>query len=412
MFAVPTDWGVPSTALDFSSVVGGGPVKPSPTAASQDMSKKKKPNKKKEHVSTGKSHIAMTPSRSTNGAAQQAKQQASVEHVDGTGTGGDAGLAGQDRIGRKGKKKKNKRAKKKRGGSEATAPAAAAAAPAEATAPPAAASRVQTKAKKMKPNVKPASRLDVKEAAVEVETEVAGEVGPDENRKRRRVDKQQQQQADPPATPSTAATSVLGASSSAPSAAAAAAVAGSSSKKEAEKKKKKKMGKKKQLLLQQQIAVASAAPRITPSSSFVKDLPPYDHGGGGSSKKKGGGGPRSAAARRLEGARFRMLNETLYTTTGESAFERFSADPSLFAVYHSGFNEQVQKWSVKLQHRSTYPNALEVPGWAPRPPRLENAEEEDGSKKKGGAPKGVRCINALSRRGAPLFYADVCLQIR
>jgi len=35
---------------------------------------------------------------------------------------------------------------------------------------------------------------------------------------------------------------------------------------------------------------------------------------------------------KLESGRFRSLNESLYTTTGEEAFEMFSSDPELFEV--------------------------------------------------------------------------------
>lgn len=39
--------------------------------------------------------------------------------------------------------------------------------------------------------------------------------------------------------------------------------------------------------------------------------------------------------KKLEGARFRALNEKLYTTTGAEAFDEFSSDPSLFDVVSS-----------------------------------------------------------------------------
>lgn len=50
--------------------------------------------------------------------------------------------------------------------------------------------------------------------------------------------------------------------------------------------------------------------------------------------------------RKLEGAKFRMLNEQLYTSRGEEAFASFQAEPELFTVYHTGFREQVEKWPV------------------------------------------------------------------
>ena len=48
--------------------------------------------------------------------------------------------------------------------------------------------------------------------------------------------------------------------------------------------------------------------------------------------------------RKLDGGKFRMLNEQLYTTTGDESFETFQSDPELFDVYHQGFREMSDKW--------------------------------------------------------------------
>lgn len=48
--------------------------------------------------------------------------------------------------------------------------------------------------------------------------------------------------------------------------------------------------------------------------------------------------------RKIDGGKFRMLNEQLYTTTGDSAFSTFQSDPELFDVYHQGFREMADKW--------------------------------------------------------------------
>jgi ribosomal RNA-processing protein 8 len=45
---------------------------------------------------------------------------------------------------------------------------------------------------------------------------------------------------------------------------------------------------------------------------------------------------------KLTSARFRHLNQTLYTTTSSSALELFTASPDLFAEYHAGFSQQVR----------------------------------------------------------------------
>ncbi|KAL6634044.1 hypothetical protein ACP70R_026715 [Stipagrostis hirtigluma subsp. patula] len=47
---------------------------------------------------------------------------------------------------------------------------------------------------------------------------------------------------------------------------------------------------------------------------------------------------------RLSGGHFRMLNEKLYTCSGEDAFDYFKDDPSLFDVYHAGYQEQMSHW--------------------------------------------------------------------
>ncbi|KAK4477365.1 hypothetical protein RD792_016586 [Penstemon davidsonii] len=47
---------------------------------------------------------------------------------------------------------------------------------------------------------------------------------------------------------------------------------------------------------------------------------------------------------RLSGGFFRMLNEKLYTCTGDEALNYFKEDPSLFNVYHSGYQEQMSHW--------------------------------------------------------------------
>jgi len=46
----------------------------------------------------------------------------------------------------------------------------------------------------------------------------------------------------------------------------------------------------------------------------------------------------------LSAARFRHLNEQLYTSTGDEAYELMHSDPDGFQVYHEGFQRQVKKW--------------------------------------------------------------------
>ncbi|KAF8437365.1 methyltransferase-domain-containing protein [Terfezia claveryi] len=47
---------------------------------------------------------------------------------------------------------------------------------------------------------------------------------------------------------------------------------------------------------------------------------------------------------KLTGARFRHLNEALYTAPSATSFELFRSQPSMFHDYHVGFRQQVQSW--------------------------------------------------------------------
>ncbi|XP_029963480.1 ribosomal RNA-processing protein 8 [Salarias fasciatus] len=53
---------------------------------------------------------------------------------------------------------------------------------------------------------------------------------------------------------------------------------------------------------------------------------------------------RSRMEQRLESARFRYINEVLYSTTSGEARRMFSQDPQAFWVYHKGYTAQVQRW--------------------------------------------------------------------
>ncbi|XP_062370973.1 ribosomal RNA-processing protein 8 [Cinclus cinclus] len=66
--------------------------------------------------------------------------------------------------------------------------------------------------------------------------------------------------------------------------------------------------------------------------------------------------PRSAALRarmeeRLLGARFRYLNQQLYTGSSRDAARLFRADPAAFHLYHRGFERQVRRWPERPVQR-------------------------------------------------------------
>ncbi|XP_013790422.1 ribosomal RNA-processing protein 8-like [Limulus polyphemus] len=55
---------------------------------------------------------------------------------------------------------------------------------------------------------------------------------------------------------------------------------------------------------------------------------------------------REKALNRLNAARFRYLNEKLYTSTSKEALQMFHNDPASFKVYHEGYKLQVSKWPI------------------------------------------------------------------
>lgn len=48
--------------------------------------------------------------------------------------------------------------------------------------------------------------------------------------------------------------------------------------------------------------------------------------------------------KKLEGARFRTINESLYTTNGHESFVEFQKNPTMFALYHQGFRSLCCIW--------------------------------------------------------------------
>ena len=53
---------------------------------------------------------------------------------------------------------------------------------------------------------------------------------------------------------------------------------------------------------------------------------------------------QAAFKRKLDGARFRQINEMLYSTRSGQSFAKFQGDPKLFDIYHEGFREQTRAW--------------------------------------------------------------------
>ncbi|PGH35927.1 ribosomal RNA-processing protein 8 [[Emmonsia] crescens] len=75
---------------------------------------------------------------------------------------------------------------------------------------------------------------------------------------------------------------------------------------------------------------------------------------------------------KLLSARFRHLNQTLYTTPSSQAMELFTSSPELFAEYHAGFTRQVQE-SWPSNPVDGYISAVKTRG-AVRPPNQRGGQ--------------------------------------
>ncbi|XP_023739286.1 ribosomal RNA-processing protein 8 [Lactuca sativa] len=68
---------------------------------------------------------------------------------------------------------------------------------------------------------------------------------------------------------------------------------------------------------------------------------------------------------KLAGGHFRMINEKLYTCSGDEALNYFKEDPSLFNMYHTGYQEQMSRWpeqpvNIIMKWLKDHPSSLVV----------------------------------------------------
>ncbi|TKA59839.1 hypothetical protein B0A55_11439, partial [Friedmanniomyces simplex] len=78
----------------------------------------------------------------------------------------------------------------------------------------------------------------------------------------------------------------------------------------------------------QSSSVAASAPRSVPPLPTAAKLTPM----------------QAAMRQKLVSARFRHLNQTLYTAPSATALELFDSNPEMFEDYHAGFRQQVDVW--------------------------------------------------------------------
>lgn len=142
-----------------------------------------------------------------------------------------------------------------------------------------------------------------------------------------------------------------------------------------QKKEKPNEGKNKQKKQQQksQNPVESKSPTNGAQDSLAESLPPPP-------------APTTAALtplqqsmrQKLLSARFRHLNETLYTNPSTQALELFSTNPELFAEYHAGFSQQVKE-SWPSNPVDSYIQAIKTRG-ATRPRPKQQHKSKAGNR--------------------------------
>jgi len=109
----------------------------------------------------------------------------------------------------------------------------------------------------------------------------------------------------------------------------------------------------------------------------------------------------------LDGARFRIINESLYKSNSHTAHQLMRDDPKMFEEYHVGFRHQVQSWPTNpVDH---YTSAL-----SNYPPRtiIVDLGCGDGALAKLLIPKGliVMAFDFVSD-GAFVVEADICRRL-
>ncbi|KAJ6629124.1 methyltransferase-domain-containing protein [Mycena sp. CBHHK59/15] len=111
--------------------------------------------------------------------------------------------------------------------------------------------------------------------------------------------------------------------------------------------------------------------------------------------------------RSLDGARFRLINESLYKSNGQQAHEMMKNDPKVYEEYHTGFRHQVQLWPTNpVQHFISILSKY--------PPKTVIADLGcgDAAMARSLVPKGLNVLSFdLVSDGVFVVEADICEKI-
>ncbi|KAK1699721.1 methyltransferase-domain-containing protein [Colletotrichum godetiae] len=128
-------------------------------------------------------------------------------------------------------------------------------------------------------------------------------------------------------------------------------------------------------------AIAASVPPVPPAAAKLTPL-------------------QRSMRQKLVSARFRHLNETLYTRPSAQAYQLFEDSPEMFSEYHEGFRRQVEVWpanpvdgyirDIKLRAKGRFPNA-----------------GGRGGGRTGGAPPAANGPQPLPRTDGTCYIADL-----
>ncbi|KAG5340987.1 hypothetical protein C0989_012361 [Termitomyces sp. Mn162] len=109
----------------------------------------------------------------------------------------------------------------------------------------------------------------------------------------------------------------------------------------------------------------------------------------------------------LDGARFRMINESLYKSDSSQAYKMMREDPRVFEDYHAGFRHQVQSWPTNpVEHYIT------VLSTYPQKTFIADLGCGDATMARALIPKGLSVVSFdLVSDGAFVVEADICTKI-
>ncbi|KAK6437822.1 25S rRNA (adenine645-N1)-methyltransferase [Oleoguttula sp. CCFEE 5521] len=113
---------------------------------------------------------------------------------------------------------------------------------------------------------------------------------------------------------------------------------------------------------------------VTPPAAASKAQPPPPSSTAASAKLTP---MQSAMRQKLISARFRHLNQTLYTAPSAEAQALFTSDPKMFEDYHAGFRQQVDVWPENPV--DTFISTIRQRAKIPQPSRAAKAKGVEGA---------------------------------